>query len=192
MLTTKEKEQCWDLLSIKGKTSTITSADANDKRKQIIVNDIHSGALSLALKDAHAAGVEELIAFNQDDISQYQPPSKPHIILTNPPWNLRLGTDSNIISTTRSNSIDLSDTNDAWDKLGLFLSKNMFDLDVNINNGITDHKPISIILNGAERFERFEGKLENHLDQKVCGKDIWKMRQGGVDLRLITYFHTGV
>ena len=182
--TAKEKEWCWDLSTIKGKTSTVTSADANDKKKQIMVNDIHSGALSLALKDAHAAGVEELIAFNQDNINRYQPPSKPDIILTNPPWNLRLSTDNN------NHAISEDESNDAWDKLGLFLSKNLFEHDRNINEKMTSHEAISVILNGAENFERYEEKLENRLDQTVCGKDIWNIRQGGVDLRLLTYFHS--
>jgi putative N6-adenine-specific DNA methylase len=76
-----------------------TEADKVDKRKQFIeekqpviavANDIHPGAIEIALRGAEMAGVSSLIDFTCNDIASYSPKISPNFILTNPPWDIRL------------------------------------------------------------------------------------------------------
>jgi len=72
----------------------------------ILANDGHPGALSLARKDASAAGVSEFIHFAQADIAELAPPVTPRIVCVNPPWGKRL---------------DGPGVAETWRKLGRFL-----------------------------------------------------------------------
>lgn len=56
----------------------------------ILGNDIHPGALALAKQDASEAGVADLIRFHCGPAAEFQPPARPGIVITNPPWGLRL------------------------------------------------------------------------------------------------------
>ncbi len=56
-------------------------------------NDHHAGALSLAKRDAQAAGVSNCITFSNADITEYQPKQTPTMVITNPPWGQRLQPD---------------------------------------------------------------------------------------------------
>ena len=75
-------------------------------RAPIAGNDHHAGALSLARKDAEAAGVAEFVEFSQSDVAEYAPPFAPGLVAVNPPWGQRLAGE---------------DVVDAWRKLGRFL-----------------------------------------------------------------------
>uniref|UniRef100_A0A0G4HAJ2 THUMP domain-containing protein n=1 Tax=Chromera velia CCMP2878 TaxID=1169474 RepID=A0A0G4HAJ2_9ALVE len=62
-------------------------------------NDWHGGALTLARRDAKAAGVADLIRFTEDDVAHWRlsvgsargPCHLPSLFVTNPPWDHRLG-----------------------------------------------------------------------------------------------------
>jgi 23S rRNA G2445 N2-methylase RlmL len=54
-------------------------------------NDTHRGALALVHKDAHSAGVLELIDLYNTDVGAFVPPAAPAMVVTNPPWGLRIG-----------------------------------------------------------------------------------------------------
>lgn len=71
-------------------------------------NDLHPGALSLARKDAEAAGVAQFIEFTDTDIADYHPAQTPRTVVVNPPWGGRL---------------DEGSVAEAWKKLGLFLKQ---------------------------------------------------------------------
>eukprot|EP00903_Cladosiphon_okamuranus_P014023 g13040.t1 len=56
----------------------------------IMGNDWHHGALSLAWRDAKAAGVEQTITLFDEDVGRWRPPSFVDLAVTNPPWDFRL------------------------------------------------------------------------------------------------------
>lgn len=72
----------------------------------IFLNDVHRGAVSLARKDAAAAGVDRFIEFANSDVAEYVPPAVPGTVITNPPWGERLKSE---------------DPSEPWRKLGRFL-----------------------------------------------------------------------
>ena len=53
-------------------------------------NDLHTGALSLAVRDAEAAGVRDIIRFHHGDCDAWTLPHAPNLVVTNPPWGQRL------------------------------------------------------------------------------------------------------
>jgi len=57
---------------------------------RISANDRHRGAIELAVRAAGNAGVHRMIDFSCRDISDYQPKSPADIVVTNPPWDMRL------------------------------------------------------------------------------------------------------
>lgn len=69
-------------------------ADAEDARipgtGQIWGGDIHGGALSLADRDAEAAGVRHLIRLYHGDCADWELPYTPQLVISNPPWGQRL------------------------------------------------------------------------------------------------------
>lgn len=70
-------------------------AEARDLRlprapQPIFANDIHEGALKLARRAALAARVDNSIIFSQEDAKSYEPPERPSLVATNPPWDSRL------------------------------------------------------------------------------------------------------
>ncbi|CBJ31304.1 conserved unknown protein [Ectocarpus siliculosus] len=56
----------------------------------IMGNDWHHGALSLAWRDAKAAGVEDCITLFDEDVGRWRPPASVGLAVTNPPWDYRL------------------------------------------------------------------------------------------------------
>jgi putative N6-adenine-specific DNA methylase len=60
----------------------------------IYASDHHGGALSLARKTAHTAGVESMITFSVCDISDFRP-TAPTMVL-NPPYGLRLDAETDL------------------------------------------------------------------------------------------------
>ena len=99
-----EWENTWVAAEKKDLRSSMRTGDI----PPIAVNDIHPGAVELAVRSAGAAHVHRLITFNRGDISDYTPPVPPDLVVTNPPWDVRL---------------DGADY--AWDKLGAFAKEHL-------------------------------------------------------------------
>jgi len=57
-------------------------------------NDVHPGALSLAVRDAETAGVKDLIRFHHGECGSWQLPRPPTVVVCNPPWGQRLMPDA--------------------------------------------------------------------------------------------------
>ena len=49
-------------------------------------NDMHAGALGLALRDCEAAGVRSVVRLHHGDARAWQLPRPPQLVCTNPPW----------------------------------------------------------------------------------------------------------
>jgi len=75
----------------------------------IFGNDLHGGALDLARKGAKAAGVDGSVTLFNKDISEWQPPAPPKVVVVNPPYGERLG--------------DADDLPALYKSLGSFLKK---------------------------------------------------------------------
>jgi 23S rRNA G2445 N2-methylase RlmL len=65
--------------------------------KKIYLNDLHPGAIELARRSSESANVKHMIEFCSADISELDlrhslnKPVLPNLIITNPPWDRRLG-----------------------------------------------------------------------------------------------------
>jgi 23S rRNA G2445 N2-methylase RlmL len=53
-------------------------------------NDVHSGALGLALRDVQAAGVQPMVRLHHGECRAWQLPRRPALVVSNPPWGQRL------------------------------------------------------------------------------------------------------
>lgn len=54
-------------------------------------NDVHGGALSLAVAGLSTARLDRMVVLNQGDAATYTPPGGVGVVLSNPPWGRRLG-----------------------------------------------------------------------------------------------------
>lgn len=54
-------------------------------------NDVHSGALGLALRDVQAAGVHPMVRLHHGECGSWRLPRPPPLVVSNPPWGQRLG-----------------------------------------------------------------------------------------------------
>jgi putative N6-adenine-specific DNA methylase len=59
----------------------------------LLGNDAHEGALSIARTSAEAAEVGANLEFVHGDVSDYAPATRPAMVVSNPPWGLRLDDD---------------------------------------------------------------------------------------------------
>jgi 23S rRNA G2445 N2-methylase RlmL len=76
---------------------------------KIFINDLHPGALELALRSARSAKVDHLLDFSNEEAIDYQPRcSEVGMIVTNPPWDIRLG-----------------NAHEAWSQLGDFARRTL-------------------------------------------------------------------
>ena len=75
-------------------------------RGAILANDVHPAAIALARRDAQAAGVADCIEFSNDDVRDYEPPTAPSFVVSNPPWDKRI-----------------EGGEESWRELGLFLKR---------------------------------------------------------------------
>lgn len=82
-------------------------------------NDIHAGALSLAARDADAAGVRSMIEIRQGTCESWVLPRNPDIVITNPPWGQRLLGEREVGKP--SESLDTDSLERTWGSLGYFL-----------------------------------------------------------------------
>lgn len=53
-------------------------------------NDVHRGALSLALRDVQAAGVQGMVRLHHGECAGWELPRRPAVLVSNPPWGQRL------------------------------------------------------------------------------------------------------
>jgi len=116
-------------------------ADLHNLR--LVGNDTHEGALALVHKDAHAAGVEHLLELYHLDIKDFVPPTRPNMILTNPPWGLRIGGEASEEDGEWVDDMPSGPISDdippptpqmeaAWSDLGNFLRRECASTEVNI------------------------------------------------------------
>lgn len=89
-------------------------AEARDRVKPTLPfaltgGDHHAGALALAQRGAHDAGVSHLVSFRESDARDLTPKEKPSTVVVNPPYGVRLGPEE--------------DLDDAWTSLGNFLHR---------------------------------------------------------------------
>lgn len=71
--------------------------------------DVHRGAIGVAAAAAKAAGVAPFIRFTHRAVDRFLPEAKPHTVVANPPYGVRLGEGGNPA--------------DAWRDLGRFLKE---------------------------------------------------------------------
>ncbi|MSR74077.1 MAG: hypothetical protein EXS14_01195 [Planctomycetes bacterium] len=57
---------------------------------QFYGSDHHPGAIWIAKRSAQLAGVQTCTRFEELDIANYAPPETPNLVVTNPPWGLRM------------------------------------------------------------------------------------------------------
>jgi len=72
----------------------------------ILANDWHRGASELAQRAAEAAGVVGCIEFSEHSVIDYVPSQTPQLVVSNPPWDLRL-----------------AEGGESWQELGSFLKQ---------------------------------------------------------------------
>lgn len=75
----------------------------------ILGGDLHPGALDLARKGAREAGVERLVRLTCRDARDLVPEVRPALVVTNPPYGERLGSEGDVV--------------DSWIALGNFLHR---------------------------------------------------------------------
>ncbi|GAB0495399.1 hypothetical protein MMPV_006699 [Pyropia vietnamensis] len=94
-------------------------------------NDVHSGALSLALAGLSAARLDQMVVLNQGNAATYTPPGGVGVVLCNPPWGRRLtrgDTDTLVYPRVADGSgggggdDDIQEV-DPWVSLGMFLRR---------------------------------------------------------------------
>lgn len=88
----------------------------------ILANDWHPGAIELAKRDAGSAGVFNDLTFSNADVDEYRVPRTPTMIVTNPPWDLRLN----------------EGAGESWEALGRFLKREAGNSDAFLLSGNPD------------------------------------------------------
>jgi putative N6-adenine-specific DNA methylase len=89
-------------------------AEARDTAKSslpfpLLGIDRHAGALSIAEKVARDSGLESIVRFRVADAGDFEPPFRPAVVVSNPPWGGRLG--------------EGDDLSGSWRALGTFLRR---------------------------------------------------------------------
>lgn len=158
------------------------------------LNDHHAGALRLAQQALRRVGLESLATLTCEDVLDYRPSRQPTLVITNPPWDLRLsasgdgrrtrdagpqsrgrggdarrtGADESWLDELASAGRDGDgDGESAWSALGRFLKRNSGEAGLD-----------AWLLCGNSR-------LTQHLRMKTSRK--MAIECGGVDLRFLKY-----
>ena len=134
---------------------------------------MHEGALALAEEDARAAGLGDAIAFECGECRDFTPPMRPSMVVTNPPWGLRLlgpGERDRRPGRGGSRSAEEGDTEEEavrapWTQLGGFLRRECPGAD-------------AFVLSGSKAATKF-------LRLSAAQKHVVSL--GGVDARLLHY-----
>jgi len=135
-------------------------------------NDVHEGAFSLALRDTRRMGALDCVSLHNGDAAEWVPHQVPDLVVTNPPWGLRLtgGFGSNDSRGGAVSPIGLEPKSEgeletAWRALSTFLRAQCPDRDAYVLSGNRD--------------------AFNPLRMKPSAK--WALGFGGVDVRLHKY-----
>ena len=105
------------------------SRGAAGKLPPLYGNDRHPGAFSLAQRAINSAGLDGKITLRLGDARDYEPPSPPAIVVTNPPYGERLSPEAVALAAT-------------WDSLGQFLHRQCRGAQVYVlcgNSDLTKH-----------------------------------------------------
>jgi len=93
------KPLLWKTISKEAWKSALAEARELDNRKnifdsnvpsRIMANDKHPSAVKMALESSVIAGVRHMIHFSCDEVTSFQPKASIDIVVSNPPWNIRL------------------------------------------------------------------------------------------------------
>jgi 23S rRNA G2445 N2-methylase RlmL len=131
-------------------------------------NDEHEGALSLAMENVKAAGVQSVVRLHRGDCSRWTLPRTPDIIVTNPPWGKRL--EDGVIkagpsSSRRNDFFETESTSVSWSKLGNFLKREAQGSD-------------AYVLSGSAVLTK---------DLKLRAEEKYPLVIGGIDTRFLHY-----
>ncbi len=74
---------------------------------ELLGNDHHAGAIAIARDSAARAGVAHAVRFDNQSLATYRPEPVPEVVVVNPPYGVRIGTEG-----------DLEET---WQQLGTWL-----------------------------------------------------------------------
>lgn len=77
--------------------------------------DLDRKAISMAKVNAKEAGVDHLIKFERRDVSELKPPVLKGMIVTNPPYGVRVGDEFFLVETYKNFSFTLKDNFKGWD-----------------------------------------------------------------------------
>ncbi|KAH7387880.1 hypothetical protein KP509_16G046600 [Ceratopteris richardii] len=111
-------KECWD--------GAASARRTPPKGLTLMGNDIHEGALSLCMRDAATAGVDDLLDLSCKPCEDYAPHMKPSLVLVNPPWGARLG---------MSRADEPENVFPVWQGLGQFLKEQCNNADVYVLSG---------------------------------------------------------
>jgi len=71
-------------------------------------------AIKMAVENAKKAGVDHLIQFHRKDVAELEPPVEKGIIITNPPYGIRVGDEFFLVETYKNFSYTLKDRFKGW------------------------------------------------------------------------------
>lgn len=151
----------WPGIDRRSWTDTVEKAKqlrAKDKPNVLLLgNDIHDGALDIAMKDVKAAGVTPLVGLRHGNCQDWRLQEAPSLVITNPPWGQRLGYDSSTDS--------ISSVSDSWRSLGDFLKREAPGTDAYVLSG------------SSKTTQDLRLKASRRIPLKI----------GGIDCRLLQY-----
>jgi len=119
---------------------------------RLLGNDVHPGALSLARRDADAAGVGDLVELRHGPCGDLPaPPTPPSLVVVNPPWGRRIGgsgagaggaggkgSRNRVPRMGEGGGADEGDAGEAWTQLGQCLRRCCADRDAFVLSGSKD------------------------------------------------------
>lgn len=114
-----ESAGIWDELYHHAQSLDLRAVSKKEGRpKRIYLNDVHPGAIELAVKCADKANVKHMLEYCCADIRDLdlrespRKPTLPRLIVTNPPWDMRLSGDGVV---------------ECWRELESFANRNIHD-----------------------------------------------------------------
>jgi 23S rRNA G2445 N2-methylase RlmL len=109
------QEEVWD------KVLNEVMAQEDDDALSVVKNPVFFGydsdrkAIKIAVENARQAGVDHLIQFHRRDVVELEPPVEKGVIITNPPYGIRVGDEFFLIETYKNFSFALKEKFKGWD-----------------------------------------------------------------------------